>query len=100
MSRGSGGSTVAADLSEAAADVALVAGEEHAHALALGLHPAASAIKRAGPHHLALLAVHELVAARKGIVRPRVEDLLAHLVAVRQRRRRVAAHLRTRSQQP
>ena len=47
-------------------------------------------------HHLGLLAVHELVAARKGLARPREEDLLAHRVAARQRRRRVAAHLHTK----
>ena len=63
-----------------AVDVALVAGEEHAHALAL---VAASA----GPRHLALLAVHELVAVQNDLARPRVEHLLAQRVAARQRLR-------------
>ena len=79
---------VTADLVEVAADRALVAGEAHRHALAL-------VALSGGPRHLALLTVHELLAARKGLARPRVEHLLAHRVATRQRRRCIAAHLRT-----
>ena len=71
--------------------MALVAREAHSHALALVGLPSN------GPHHLALLAVHDLVAVGKGVARPRVEDLVAHLVTARQRRRRVAAHLRTQT---
>ena len=73
----------AGDRGEEEVDTALVAGEEqwHAHALTL------DALESGGPLHLALLAVHELVAARSGLARPREEHLLAHLVAARQRRR-------------
>ena len=67
----------------------VVAGEEHRHALAL------VGLESGGPHHLALLAVHELVAVGKGLARPREEDLLAYRVAARQRRRRIPAHLCT-----
>ena len=70
----------AADRGDEAVDVGLVAGEEHVHALV-------PVITTAGPHHLALLAVHELVAVGKGMVRPRVEHLVANLVAARQRLR-------------
>ena len=86
--RGGGGGAEAADSGEVAFDVGFVAGEERAHALAPVRHVSG------GPHHLALLAVHELVAFRNGLASPRVEHLLAHLVAARQRRRRTAAHLR------
>eukprot|EP00964_Phaeocystis_antarctica_P083625 scaffold52613_cov55-Phaeocystis_antarctica.AAC.2 len=85
---GSGGGAEAADLGEDAGDPALVAGEAHAHALV-------PILAIAGPHHLTLLAVHDLVAVRNGLARLRVEHLLAHRVAARQRRRRIAAHLRT-----
>ena len=44
-----------------------------------------------GPRHLALPAVHELVAVGKGLARPREEHLLAHLVAARQRLRAARA---------
>ena len=64
------------------------------------------------PRHLALLAVHNLVAVCKGLTLPHEKDLLAHLVAAWQRRqstcggisytcsaavrrRHAAAHLRT-----
>ena len=50
---------------------ALVAGEEHGHALAL------VALGSRGPHHLALLAVLDLVAILEGLTRPRVVDLLS-----------------------
>ena len=77
---GSVGGGEAADRGEEAVDVALVAGEEHAHALTTSpCWPR--------PHHLALLAVHDLVAAKHGHALPRVEHLLAHRVAARQRLR-------------
>ena len=77
----------AADLVEVAAGRALVAGEEHAHALAL------VALAGEGPHHLALLAVHDPVAVLEGLTRPREVDLLSYRVAARQRRRRLVAYL-------
>eukprot|EP00964_Phaeocystis_antarctica_P112756 scaffold76866_cov56-Phaeocystis_antarctica.AAC.7 len=82
------GGAEAADLGEEAVDVALVAGEKDVHARVLFL-------ASAGPRHLAPLAVHQCRAIVQGLARPRVEHLLAHLVAARQRRRRIAAHLRT-----
>ena len=63
---GCGGGAKAADRVEVAVDVARVAGEAHANAIAL------DNLESGGPHHLALLAVHVLVAGRKGLVRPRV----------------------------
>ena len=66
---------------------ALVAGEEHGHALAL------VALGSRGPHHLALLAVLELVAILEAVTRPREVDLLSYRVAARQRRLRIAAYL-------
>ena len=77
----------AADVVRVAVDCALVAGEEHGHALAL------VALGRGGPRHLALLAVLELVAAREGVALPRVVDLLSYRVAARQLRWRLAAYL-------
>ena len=68
-------------------DHALVAGEEHGHALA------PKALERRWSHHLALLAVHEPVAALVGITRPRVVDLLSYRVAAWQRRWRIEAYL-------
>ena len=85
--RGGRKAALTADLVEVAADRALVAGEAHFHALAL------VALERRGPHHLALLAVHEPVAALEGATRPRVVDLLSYRVAARQRRWRLAAYL-------
>ena len=70
----------AADLGEVAFDEALVAGEAHDHMLARLAHVECLAYS-AGPRHLALLAVDELVAVGKGLALPRVEHLLAHLVA-------------------
>ena len=77
----------AAHVIEVAVYLALVAGEAHSHALAL------LALASRGPHHLALLAVLEPVASLDGLTRPRKVDLLAHRVAARQRRRRLAAYL-------
>ena len=85
---GYGGGAEAAYIGEEALDAARVAGEAHRHALAL------VCLNSGGPHHLALLAVHELVAVRNGVACPREEDLVADLVAARQRRWRIAAHLR------
>ena len=88
--RGAAGGCVAAaaaDLVEVAVYLALVAGEAHSHALAL------VALASRGPHHLALLAVLEPVAALEGVARSCVVDLLAHRVAARQRRWRLAAYL-------
>ena len=68
------------DLGEEAVDAALVAVVEHIHALVLVL-------TTAGPCHLALQAVHDLAAAGKSFVRPRVKHLLAQRVAARQRLR-------------
>ena len=76
---GSGGGAEAADLGEDAVDAALVAGEQHRQARALLL-----VLACAGPHHLALLALHELVSCAfvlKRPARPRVEQLLPHLEA-------------------
>ena len=84
----------AADRVELAVDGALVAGEEHADA------PVLLALVVAGPHHLAPLAVHELAAARKGLARPREVRQVLHLPPARQRRRRLAAHLRAPQPQP
>ena len=82
----------AADRGEVAIEPGLVAEKENLHAVALLRR------KSSGPSHLALLAVHELVAGLDDrLARPRVGHLLAHLVAARQRRRRIAAHLRTSS---
>ena len=77
----------AADRGEVAFDRALVAGEEHGHALAL------VALGRRWPHHLALLAVHNPVAAHQGLTLHRVVDLLSYRVAARQLRWRLAAYL-------
>ena len=77
----------AADLVAVAVYRALVAGEEHGHALALVV------LARRGPHHLALLAVLEPVATLEGLTRPREVDLLTHRVAARQRWWRPAADL-------
>ena len=81
---------------------ALVAGEEHSHALAL------VALASRGPHHLALLAVLEPVAILEGLTLTReVDHEVDHEVdrevdhgltptrevAARQRRRRLAAYL-------
>ena len=77
----------AADLVEVAVGRALVAGEAHRHALAL------DALGSGGPHHLALLAVHDLVAALEGLTPPREVDLLSNRVAAWQRRWRLAAYL-------
>ena len=74
-------------LAEVAAGRALVAGEAHGHALAL------VALAGGGPHHLALLAVHEPVAALKGLTLPREVDMLSYRVAAWQRRWRLAAYL-------
>ena len=68
----------AADRVEVAVDRALVAGVEHGHALLVGL-------ASRGPHHLALLAVLEPIAACKVLTAPCVVDLLAQHVAARQR---------------
>ena len=69
------GAARAADLGDEALDVVLVAGETHRHAVAL------VRLEISGPRrHLALLAVYELVAVRKGMARPREEDLVAHCV--------------------
>ena len=78
---------MAADRVEGALDRALAAGEEHGHALA----PKALAYR--GPQHLALLAVHNPVAALQGLTLPRVVDLLSYHVAAWQRRWRLAAYL-------
>ena len=72
----------AADRGEAAVDRALVAGEAHFHALAL------VALAGGGPHHLALLAVHDPI-----LEGPREVDLLSCRVAARWRRWRLAAYL-------
>ena len=77
----------AADRGEVAFDRALVAGEEHGHALAL------VALGRRWPHHLALLAVLEPAAALEDVALPRKVDLLSYRVAARQRRWRLAAYL-------
>ena len=78
---GSGSGAEAADRGEEAVDTAgFVAGEEH-------LHVRVPFLAISGPRHLALPAVHELVAAGKGLARPRVEHLLAHRIAARQRLR-------------
>ena len=76
-----------ADLAKVAADRALVAGEEHFHALA---HVA---LERLGPHHLALFAVHDPAAVLEDVALPREVDLLSYRVAARQRRWRLAAYL-------
>ena len=76
----------AADLVEEALDP-LVAGEEHSHTLVRRV-----VISR-GPHHLALLAVLELVAALEALTHPREVDLLSDRVAARQRRWWLAAYL-------
>ena len=81
------GGSLTADLVEAAAGRALVAGEAHGHAFAL------VALERRWPHHLALLAVHKLVAALQGLTPPREVDLLSNRVAAWQRRWRTAAYL-------
>eukprot|EP00964_Phaeocystis_antarctica_P060571 scaffold36118_cov61-Phaeocystis_antarctica.AAC.2 len=73
----SGGGAGAADPGEEHTEVGRVAWEVHDHV----------PLARGRPRHLALLAVHEPVAARKGKARPHVEHLLAHLVAARERRR-------------
>ena len=100
----SGGGAEAADLGGPAADVALVAWEEHAYALAtiaIGRDApppccqshvdALVVLEFGGPNHLALLAEYEPVAAPKGLAIPREEHLLAHLVAARQRLRAARA---------
>ena len=100
---GSGGGA-AVDLGGPAADVALVAWEEHAYALAtiaIGRDApppccqsqvdALVVLEFGGPNHLALLAKYEHVAATKGLAIPREEHLLAHLVAARQRLRAARA---------
>ena len=79
--RGGGG----ADRVEGALDRVRVAGEAHGHALA--------PLERRWPHHLALLAVHEPVAALEGLTRPREVDLLSYHVAARQRQWWLAAYL-------
>jgi hypothetical protein len=80
----------AADRGEVAIEPGLVAEKENLHAVALLRR------KSSGPSHLALLAVHELVAGLDDrLARPRVGHLLAHLVAARQRWRWLTAHLRT-----
>ena len=76
---GSGGGVEAADLGKDTVDAAVVAGEEHRQALALLL-----VLASAGPHHLALLALHEPVSCAFVLKRParsRVEQLFAHRVA-------------------
>ena len=88
--RGAAGGCAAAltaDLVEVAFDRVLVAGEAHFHALSL------AALAGGGPHHLALLAVHDPVAVLEGLTRPREVDLLSYRVAARQRRWRLAAYL-------
>ena len=77
---GSGGGAEAADLGEPAFDAALVAGEEHRDVRV-------QFVASGRPHHLALPAVHELVAVGKGLAPPREEHLLAHRVPARQRLR-------------
>ena len=62
---------LAADLAEVAFDRALVAGEEHGHALA------PKALERRWPHHLALLAVLEPAAILEFVALPREVDLLS-----------------------
>ena len=84
---GSCAAALTADLAEVAADRALVAGEEHFHALA----PVALASR--GPQHLALLAVHDQAAVLEDVALPREVDLLSYRVAARQRRWRLAAYL-------
>ena len=71
----------AADHAEVQRKAALVAGEEHTYAIAL------NAPERGGTRHLALPAVHELVALLKAVAAagPRIEYLISHLVAARQR---------------
>ena len=91
-----GGGVEAADLGEEQVVEELVAREEHLHALAL------VALAGGGPHHLAPLAVHELVVPRvravvKGLAGPLVVHLVSHLVPARERRR-LAAHLHTHPQ--
>ena len=81
--RGGGAAADLVEVPEVAADRALVAGEAHSHALDAG----------GGPHHLALLAVHDPVAVLEGLTRPREVDLLSYRVAARQRRRRLVAYL-------
>eukprot|EP00964_Phaeocystis_antarctica_P148598 scaffold115504_cov48-Phaeocystis_antarctica.AAC.2 len=83
-----GGTAAAAKCADAAADGALVVSEEDRDDLLSGFEDAR-------PHHLALMATLDLAAAREGLGFSLVEHLLAHLVAARQRRRRIAAHLRT-----
>ena len=78
-----GGGRAVAHVVEVAAYRALVAGEAHGHAL----------VGRPGLHHLALLAVLDLVAVLEGLTHPCEVDLLAHRVAARQRRWRLAAYL-------
>ena len=72
---------------EVAVDRALVAGEAHGHTVAV------VALANRGPHHFALLAVLEPVAGLEGLTHPRVVDLLAHRVAARRWRWRLAAYL-------
>ena len=79
--------SAAADLVEPAVGRALVAGEPHSHALA------PVALASPGPHHLALLAVLEPVAALEGVALPREVDQLSCRVVARQRRWRLAAYL-------
>ena len=67
--------SVGPDLVEVAVDPVLVAGEEHLHALER------VALAGGGSRHHALLAVHDLVAVREGLVWPREEQLLAQHVA-------------------
>ena len=76
---------VAADLDDLAANPALVARDEHGHALA----------GKRRPRHLALHAVIVPAAVFMCLTRPYIVDLLAHLVATRQRRWRLGAYLST-----
>lgn len=83
---GSGGGAEAADLGESETDVALVTREAHRHVRGKGRNQ----LRGQNSNHLALLAVHDLVAIGKGLALPHIEHQITDLVAVRLRRRQRA----------